>query len=77
MLIEGTVQHVIAVFCRLSVYNVVYLFLQVLVYVSTAFSNCERKIIEERIYPTPVDASRLLATAQWLDPAAMDAIFPW
>lgn len=34
--------------------------LESVVYVSTAFSHCPRKRIEERFYPTPVDPLKLI-----------------
>ena len=36
-----------------------YCFVQVLVHVSTAYANCDRDVIEERIYPPSVDPDRL------------------
>lgn len=36
------------------------------VHVSTAFSNCIQQIIEERVYPPPMDYRRLLTVADAL-----------
>jgi fatty acyl-CoA reductase len=49
---------------------------QALVFVSTAFSNSEKTVIEEKIYPAPVDPSKLLEVSQWLNASALDALLP-
>ena len=43
----------------LSAFLNYYCLAQVLVHVSTAYANCDRDAIEERIYPPSVDPDRL------------------
>ena len=40
--------------------------LVVFVHTSTAYSNCERPYIEEKVYPPPVDPNRLLEAAEYV-----------
>ena len=34
--------------------------LEVFIHVSTAYANCDRKLIEEVVYPPPVDYKKLI-----------------
>lgn len=34
--------------------------LQIFIHISTAYANCDRELIEELIYPPPVDYRRLI-----------------
>lgn len=34
--------------------------LQIFIHISTAYANCDREIIEEIVYPPPVDYRRLI-----------------
>lgn len=47
-----------------------------MVHTSTAFSNCPRKEIEEKIYDTPVTADKLIAIVDTLDDDHLEAITP-
>ena len=38
--------------------------LEVFLHVSTAYANCDRELIEEVIYPPPVDYKKLIATLE-------------
>ncbi|XP_077559526.1 fatty acyl-CoA reductase 1-like [Haemaphysalis longicornis] len=48
--------------------------LRALVYVSTAYSNCNRLEVDEVVYTPPVDPSKIIAAAEWMDYKMMDAI---
>lgn len=40
--------------------------LEVFIHVSTAYANCDRKLIEEVVYPPPVDYKKLVDTLEWV-----------
>jgi len=41
--------------------------LEAFVHVSTAYANCDRNYIEEKVYPTCVEPQQLLDAMEWLD----------
>lgn len=50
--------------------------LLVFVHTSTAYANCDRPYIEEKIYPPPMEPSKLLDAASWMTDDVMQAITP-
>ncbi|XP_032077718.1 fatty acyl-CoA reductase 2-like [Thamnophis elegans] len=50
--------------------------LEALIHVSTAYSNCNRKHIEEVFYPVPVEPTKLLDLVTWMDESLIEAITP-
>lgn len=50
--------------------------LESLVHVSTAYSNCDRKRVEEVFYSTPIEADKLMDMSQWMKPEMLDKISP-
>lgn len=39
-------------------------YLEVFIHVSTAYANCDRELIEEIVYPLPVDYRKLIGTLE-------------
>nr|XP_033784733.1 fatty acyl-CoA reductase 1 isoform X1 [Geotrypetes seraphini] len=50
--------------------------LEVYVHVSTAFANCNRKHIDEIIYPPPLDPRKLIEALEWMDDSLVNDITP-
>lgn len=50
--------------------------LEALVHVSTAYSNCDRKQVDEVLYKTPMEADKLIDMSQWMEPEMLDKISP-
>ncbi|XP_049639782.1 fatty acyl-CoA reductase 2-like [Suncus etruscus] len=50
--------------------------LEAFVHISTAYSNCDLKHIEEVVYPCPVEPRQIIATMECLDDAIIDEITP-
>ncbi|KAL7976330.1 hypothetical protein Chor_002549 [Crotalus horridus] len=50
--------------------------LEALIHVSTAYSNCNRRHIEEVFYPIPVEPKKLLDMMAWMDESLIEAITP-
>lgn len=50
--------------------------LEALVHVSTAYSNCDRKQVEEVFYEAPIKADRLIDMASWISPAMLEELSP-
>uniref|UniRef100_A0A670XYK8 Fatty acyl-CoA reductase n=1 Tax=Pseudonaja textilis TaxID=8673 RepID=A0A670XYK8_PSETE len=50
--------------------------LDVFVHVSTAFAYCNRKHIEEVVYPPPVDPNKLIDSLEWMDDGLVNDITP-
>ncbi|XP_077560489.1 putative fatty acyl-CoA reductase CG5065 [Haemaphysalis longicornis] len=48
--------------------------LRALVYVSTAYSNCHKLEVDEVVYPTPINPSKIIEAAGWMDDKMMNAI---
>ncbi|XP_033646092.1 fatty acyl-CoA reductase 1-like isoform X1 [Asterias rubens] len=48
--------------------------LEVLVHVSTAYANCDRKHIEEVVYPPPMDPYKLMNTTEWMSEEMITSI---
>ncbi|MEE6499171.1 hypothetical protein FKM82_003345 [Ascaphus truei] len=50
--------------------------LEVFIHVSTAYANCNRKQIEEIVYPPPVDPRKLIESLEWMDDSLVSDITP-
>uniref|UniRef100_A0A2K6RYA1 Fatty acyl-CoA reductase n=1 Tax=Saimiri boliviensis boliviensis TaxID=39432 RepID=A0A2K6RYA1_SAIBB len=50
--------------------------LEAFIHISTAFSNCNLKHIDEVIYPCPVEPKKIIDSLEWLDDAIIDEITP-
>uniref|UniRef100_A0A3P8YGL1 Fatty acyl-CoA reductase n=2 Tax=Esox lucius TaxID=8010 RepID=A0A3P8YGL1_ESOLU len=50
--------------------------LEVFLHVSTAYANCDRTLIEEVVYPPPVDYKKLIASLEWMDDKLVSAMTP-
>ncbi|XP_069037557.1 fatty acyl-CoA reductase 1 isoform X3 [Lepisosteus oculatus] len=50
--------------------------LEVFIHVSTAYANCNRKLIEEVVYPPPVDYKKLIDSLEWMDDKLINEITP-
>ncbi|XP_022197198.2 putative fatty acyl-CoA reductase CG5065 [Nilaparvata lugens] len=50
--------------------------LEALVYVSTAFSNCDRFVINEMLYPSKYDPEHVIKCTQWMDDETLKVITP-
>ncbi|KAG8230557.1 hypothetical protein J437_LFUL010158 [Ladona fulva] len=46
--------------------------LKVLVYISTAYSNCNRPLVEEKVYHSEIPPLRLIECAKWMDNKLLD-----
>lgn len=47
--------------------------LNMFAYISTAFSHCERKFIEEKFYETPIDPEEMIKIAEYYEENPQDA----
>lgn len=50
--------------------------LEALVHVSTAYSNCDRQLVDEVFYETPIKAEKLIDMARWMRPQVFEEIAP-
>ncbi|XP_051778737.1 fatty acyl-CoA reductase 1 isoform X2 [Erpetoichthys calabaricus] len=50
--------------------------LEVFIHVSTAYANCNRSLIEEVVYPPPVDHKKLIDSLEWMDDKLINEITP-
>ncbi|XP_015271252.1 PREDICTED: fatty acyl-CoA reductase 1-like [Gekko japonicus] len=50
--------------------------LEAFIHVSTAYANCNRRHIEEVIYPPPVEPEKLFDLVQWMDESLIQEITP-
>ncbi|XP_064369040.1 fatty acyl-CoA reductase 1 isoform X2 [Dromaius novaehollandiae] len=50
--------------------------LEVFMHVSTAYAYCNRKHIEEIVYPPPVDPKKLMDSLEWMDDGLVNDITP-
>lgn len=50
--------------------------LETLVHVSTAYSNCDRKQVDEIFYESPIEPEKLIDMAQWMKPEILEEISP-
>ena len=50
--------------------------LEALIYVSTAYANCDKEEIAERIYAPNVDPRHLINIAGWMDDDVIQSITP-
>ncbi|ESO97369.1 hypothetical protein LOTGIDRAFT_214222 [Lottia gigantea] len=48
--------------------------LKALIHVSTAYANCDKKFIDERVYDPPLNPNRLIDAAEWMDNEAMNSL---
>ncbi|XP_054632100.1 fatty acyl-CoA reductase 1 isoform X2 [Dunckerocampus dactyliophorus] len=50
--------------------------LEIFIHVSTAYANCDRELIEEVVYPPPVDYVKLIDALDWMDDELVSALTP-
>nr|XP_043892252.1 fatty acyl-CoA reductase 1 isoform X3 [Solea senegalensis] len=50
--------------------------LEIFIHVSTAYANCNQELIEERVYPPPVDYRKLIDALDWMDDDLVSALTP-
>ncbi|XP_061523172.1 fatty acyl-CoA reductase 1 [Phycodurus eques] len=50
--------------------------LEAFIHISTAYANCNRKHIDEVIYPPPVEPRKLIESLEWLDDSIVQDITP-
>ncbi|XP_074533421.1 fatty acyl-CoA reductase 1 isoform X2 [Halichoeres trimaculatus] len=50
--------------------------LEVFLHVSTAYANCDRELIEEIVYPPPIDYRKLIDSLDWMDDELVSALTP-
>lgn len=43
---------------------------------STAYCNCDRKDVEEKIYPAPYDPEQIIACTTWMDDGLVEELTP-
>ncbi|XP_016367001.1 fatty acyl-CoA reductase 1 isoform X1 [Sinocyclocheilus rhinocerous] len=51
-------------------------YLDVFIHVSTAYAHCDRELIEEVVYPPPVDYRKLIDTLEWMDDKLVSLMTP-
>ncbi|XP_024864499.1 fatty acyl-CoA reductase 1 isoform X2 [Kryptolebias marmoratus] len=50
--------------------------LEIFIHISTAYAHCDREVIEEVIYPPPVDYRKLIDTLGWMDDDLVSTLTP-
>ncbi|KAM4523646.1 fatty acyl-CoA reductase 1 [Fundulus diaphanus] len=50
--------------------------LEAFIHISTAYANCNRKYIDEIIYPPPVEPKKLIESLEWMDEDIVQEITP-
>lgn len=50
--------------------------LAALIHVSTAYANCNKKEIDEIVYPPPTSPNQIIEATNWMEPALLDSITP-
>ncbi|PWA24775.1 hypothetical protein CCH79_00010132 [Gambusia affinis] len=50
--------------------------LEIFIHVSTAYAHCDREVIEEVVYPPPVNYRKLLDTLDWMDDDLVATLTP-
>ncbi|XP_057692440.1 fatty acyl-CoA reductase 1 isoform X1 [Corythoichthys intestinalis] len=50
--------------------------LDIFIHVSTAYANCDRELIEEMVYPPPVEYVKLIDALDWMDDELVSALTP-
>ncbi|KAL7862618.1 hypothetical protein SRHO_G00116020 [Serrasalmus rhombeus] len=50
--------------------------LEVFIHISTAYAHCDRELIEEVVYPPPVDYRKLIDTLEWMDDKLVSLMTP-
>ncbi|XP_041852895.1 fatty acyl-CoA reductase 1 isoform X2 [Melanotaenia boesemani] len=50
--------------------------LDIFIHISTAYAHCDREVIEEVVYPPPVDYRKLIDTLGWMDDDLVSALTP-
>ena len=43
---------------------------------STAYTNCDQKLIQEKVYPSPVKAEKLIDACEWMPTHTLKQITP-
>lgn len=61
---------------KICVILFLFIALQSLVHVSTAYANCERDEINEFIYPPPTDPHKLIQMVEWMSDDIVNTITP-
>ncbi|XP_035219500.1 putative fatty acyl-CoA reductase CG5065 [Stegodyphus dumicola] len=46
------------------------------IHVSTAYANCNRKQVDEVVYPAPIPPNQIIEATEWMEPALLDSITP-
>lgn len=49
---------------------------QALIHVSTAYCNCDRKEVQEMVYPPPYDPQHVIECVEWMDAEMIEAVTP-
>ncbi|ESN98121.1 hypothetical protein HELRODRAFT_84823, partial [Helobdella robusta] len=50
--------------------------LDALIHISTAYANCDRHLISEKIYQPPITASKIVSAMEWMDDEVVQALTP-
>ncbi|KAM6937800.1 fatty acyl-CoA reductase 1 isoform 2-T2 [Xenentodon cancila] len=50
--------------------------LEIFIHISTAYAHCDRELIEEIVYPPPVDYRKLIDALDWMDDDLVSALTP-
>ncbi|XP_011605197.2 fatty acyl-CoA reductase 1 isoform X2 [Takifugu rubripes] len=50
--------------------------LQIFIHISTAYANCDKDLIEEVVYPPPVDYGKLIDCLDWMDEELVSTLTP-
>ncbi|XP_072242714.1 fatty acyl-CoA reductase 1 isoform X2 [Leuresthes tenuis] len=50
--------------------------LEIFIHISTAYAHCDREVIEEVVYPPPVDYRKLIDALDWMDDDLVTALTP-
>jgi len=50
--------------------------LEAFIHVSTAYANCDQKLIEERVYPTTLHPAKLIDAVEWMNDDVLDTLSP-
>ncbi|XP_061577175.1 fatty acyl-CoA reductase 1 isoform X2 [Cololabis saira] len=50
--------------------------LEIFIHISTAYAHCDRELIEEVVYPPPVDYRKLIDALDWMDDDLVSALTP-
>uniref|UniRef100_A0A3Q3SBH0 Fatty acyl-CoA reductase n=1 Tax=Mastacembelus armatus TaxID=205130 RepID=A0A3Q3SBH0_9TELE len=50
--------------------------LEIFIHISTAYANCDQELIEEIIYPPPIDYHKLIDTLDWMEDDLVSTLTP-